>query len=74
MNISLTYAGIDGGGSVRVPAALCGVVGFKPTVGKTSQKNCPDNAFSIMSIGTIASSVGDALIVNSVICNAGELS
>ena len=67
-------AGIDGGGSVRVPAALCGVVALKPTTGRTSHLGCPENAFSIMSIGPIATTVGDAMLVNAVISNAGVLS
>ena len=66
-------AGIDGGGSVRVPAALCGVVALKPTTGRTSHLGCPENAFSIMSIGPIAATVGDAMLINAVISNAGML-
>ena len=66
-------AGIDGGGSVRVPAALCGLVALKPTTGRTSHLGCPENAFSIMSIGPIAATVGDAMLINAVISNAGVL-
>jgi hypothetical protein len=64
-------AGIDGGGSVRVPAALCGVVGLRPTVGRTSPRNCPDNAFSIMAIGAHTGCIADAALVYAAIANAG---
>jgi hypothetical protein len=64
-------AGIDGGGSVRVPSALCGIVGLRPTVGRTSTQHCPENAFSIMSFGTHTGCVADAMLVYSVIANAG---
>jgi hypothetical protein len=65
--------GIDGGGSVRVPSALCGVVGLRPTVGRTSTANCPENAFSIMSFGAHTASMADAALVHAVISNAGGL-
>lgn len=57
---------------MRVPAALCGVVGFKPTAGRTSHRGCPPSAFSVMSFGPMAVSVADAMLVNAVISNAGE--
>ena len=69
--MSFPDAGIDGGGSVRVPSALCGVVGLRPTVGRTSTVNCPENAFSIMSFGTHTTCVADAMLVYGVIANAG---
>lgn len=69
---SLLNAGIDGGGSVRVPSALCGVFGLRPTVGRTSTAHCPENAFSIMSFGTHTGSIADAALVYAVISNAGK--
>ncbi|CAL8466609.1 g6145 [Coccomyxa elongata] len=64
--------GIDGGGSVRVPSALCGVFGLRPTVGRTSTAHCPENAFSIMSFGSHTVSIADAALVYAVISNAGR--
>ena len=63
--------GIDGGGSVRVPAALCGVAALRPTVGRTARIGVPPTAFTIMAIGVIAPTVGDAAAVTAVIANAG---
>lgn len=64
-------AGIDGGGSVRVAAALCGVAALRPTVGRTSTAHCPPNAFSIMAFGVISGGLEDALLVYAAIGNAG---
>jgi len=63
--------GLDGGGSARVPAALCGVAALRPTVGRTSRGGMPATAFSIAAVGVIAPSVADAAVVHAVIANAG---
>ena len=67
-----TDAGVDGGGSLRVPAALCGVVGLRPTVGRSDFTGSADNSISIMGFGPIAGSVSDAMIVYAAIANAGD--
>lgn len=59
---------------MRVPSALCGIVGLRPTVGRTSTENCPENAFSIMSFGSHTVTIADAMLVYTVIANAGILS
>ena len=61
--------GTDGGGSVRIPAALCNVVGFKPTFGRIADPVRPD-ALAALSpfqhIGSIARTVEDAALLFSV--------
>ncbi|KAL8170823.1 hypothetical protein V2J09_022627 [Rumex salicifolius] len=55
--------GVDGGGSVRTPAALCGVVGFKPTCGRVSHSGVLPLNWTVGSVGILAATIEDALIV-----------
>ena len=52
--------GTDTGGSIRIPAALCGVVGLKPTLGKISTEGVMPLSRSLDTVGPLAPDVSSA--------------
>jgi aspartyl-tRNA(Asn)/glutamyl-tRNA(Gln) amidotransferase subunit A len=64
--------GSDTGGSVRLPAAICGVVGIKPTQGRVSRYGAMPLSSSLDCIGVLARNVGDCARLLSVIAGADE--
>ena len=62
--------GSDTGGSVRIPSALCGLTGFKPTARRVPLEGVLPLSFSLDSIGPLASSVACCALLDAVM--AGE--
>lgn len=59
--------GSDTGGSVRIPAALCGTVGLKTTVGRVSRAGVYPLSWTLDSVGPLTRSVQDAALVYQVL-------
>ena len=59
--------GTDTGGSIRIPAACCGVVGFKPAYGAVPTRGVFPLAPSFDTVGVMARTVADAALVDAVL-------
>lgn len=64
--------GTDTGGSVRIPAALCGLTGFKPTARRVPRDGALPLSTSLDSIGPIARSVACCAMLDAVLSGTGE--
>ena len=65
--MSLASIGTDTGGSIRVPAAACGVVGLKASAGEVSCEGVVPLSRSLDHVGPLCRTVGDAAIVHGVL-------
>lgn len=59
--------GTDTGGSIRIPAAFCGVIGLKPTYGRVSVRGITPLAYSLDHAGPITRSIRDAALLMDII-------
>ncbi len=64
--ITPVAVGADGGGSIRIPAALCGVVGIKPTFGRVSEYGAAPLCWSVAHLGPLADCVEDLALAYAV--------
>jgi aspartyl-tRNA(Asn)/glutamyl-tRNA(Gln) amidotransferase subunit A len=71
--MALAALGTDTGGSIRIPAALCGVVGLKPTFGRVSLRGILPLSWNLDHAGPITRKVEDAALMLQVIGGYDEL-
>ncbi|MCB8839785.1 amidase [Aurantimonas sp. VKM B-3413] len=66
----LAATGSDTGGSIRIPASLCGNVGFKPTFGRIGRSGIVPHSWSLDHAGPLARTVADAALLTGIMAGA----
>jgi aspartyl-tRNA(Asn)/glutamyl-tRNA(Gln) amidotransferase subunit A len=66
-DLCLASLGTDTGGSIRIPASYCSVVGLKPTAGRVSTRGVIPNSWTFDTVGPMCKTVQDAALVLSAI-------
>lgn len=61
--MALGALGSDTSGSIRIPAAACGIVGLKPTYGRVSSYGCYPEAWSLDHVGVLTRTAADAALL-----------
>src|ERR1700723_2341087 len=72
---AMAFAGLgtDTGGSCRIPAALCGIAGFKPTAGRVPLAGCYPLSTTLDSVGPLANSVACCQVLDAVLSGDSAL-
>jgi len=65
--------GTDTAGSVRIPASLCGIVGYKPTHGLISRRGIVPLSWSLDTVGFLTRCVEDASLLASIACDESKV-
>lgn len=68
--VCVAAIGSDTGGSIRIPAALCGLVGFKPTMRRVPTAGTVPLSTTLDTLGPIARNVSDCLLVDGLIADS----
>lgn len=67
--LCIAAIGSDTGGSIRIPAALCGLTGFKPTASRVSNAGTVPLSFTLDTICAMANSVDDCIVMDHIIAD-----
>src|SRR5471032_2426615 len=71
LDMAVAGLGTDTGGSIRIPSAFCGLTGFKPSANRVPMGGTFPLAPSLDSVGPLARSVGDCVLLDAIL--SGEM-